>query len=65
MTETTTTTFKVTITPEARARSIEMLLTNGTPEGVEDARKMLLELCEDYKWLSECPRANNKENDND
>lgn len=65
MTDTGPFTFKVTITPEARARSIEMLLTNGTHEGVEDARKMLLELCEDYEWLTQCPRANNKENNND
>ena len=38
--------FTVTITPKARAQTIEMLLTNGTPEGVQDAREMLLELCQ-------------------
>ena len=42
-------TFKVTITPQARARTIETLLTNGTPEGVQDARDMLLELCQLYE----------------
>ena len=41
--------FKVTITPQARAQTIETLLTSGTPEGVQDAREMLLELCQLYE----------------
>lgn len=65
MTETKTTTFTVTITAEARARSIEMLLTNGTNEGIDDGREMLLELCNLYDWVTECPLVTKTENNTD
>ena len=55
-------TFKVTITPQARAQTIETLLTNGTPEGVQDAREMLLELCQLHE-LHELERSKEEQHD--